>query len=75
MPTDPITRLEVCRREIDRVFGDGHASANPQLVAAVLTAATIDQAAMTIASALLVEEEPSRRPESVGIVRAGALLR
>ena len=38
--TDPISRLEVVQREVDRVFGDGHAAANPQLVAAVLAAAS-----------------------------------
>jgi hypothetical protein len=27
--SDPISRLEVCQREIDRVFGDGHAAAQP----------------------------------------------
>jgi hypothetical protein len=36
---DPMSRLEVVQREIDRVFGDGHAAANSQLVAAVLAAA------------------------------------
>ena len=36
--SDPLSRLEVCRREIDRVFGDGHAAANPRLVTAVLAA-------------------------------------
>jgi hypothetical protein len=62
--SDPISRLEVVRREIDRVFGDGHASANPQLVAAVLAAASSDWAAQLIArglqdiaAALLAEEE------------------
>jgi hypothetical protein len=28
MAADPISRLEVVRREIDRVFGDGHAAAH-----------------------------------------------
>jgi hypothetical protein len=56
------------------VFGQGHAAAHPDLVAAVLMSATIDQAAAVIAQALMVEEIDSRRPESIGIVRAGALL-
>jgi hypothetical protein len=30
--SDPINRLEVVRSEIDRVFGDGHAAAHPELV-------------------------------------------
>jgi hypothetical protein len=63
----------VARNEVDRMFGDGYAARHPDVVAAVLTCATIDQAAMVIASALLVEET-SGRPE-VGIMRAGALLR
>jgi hypothetical protein len=71
MPSDPISRLEVARNEVNRVFGDGYAAQHPDVVAAVLTCATIDQAAIVIASALLVEEE---RPE-IGIVRADALLR
>jgi hypothetical protein len=75
--SDPISRLEVCRREIDRVFGDGHAAANPQLVAAIMQSAAIDQAAMRIAAALefiaralLVEEA-----ETQHIVPARELLR
>ena len=31
---DPISRLEVVTREIDRVFGDGHPAAHPELVIA-----------------------------------------
>jgi hypothetical protein len=33
---DPISRLEVVTREIDRVFGGGHAAAHPELVIAVM---------------------------------------
>ena len=57
--SNPISRLEVCQREVDRVFGDGHAHKHPELVAAVLTCCTIDQAAAIIAAAL-VEEETGR---------------
>jgi hypothetical protein len=35
---DPISRLEVVTREIDRVFGGGHAAAHPELVIAVMNA-------------------------------------
>jgi hypothetical protein len=70
-------RLEVVRREIDRVFGAGHAAAHPVLVAAVLNAASSDWAAMRIAAALefigralLVEEE-----ETQHILPARELLR
>jgi hypothetical protein len=77
MMPDPISRLEVCRREIERVFGDGYAANHPDVVAAVLTCATIDQAVMRLSAALefigralVVEEaEPQR------IVPARELLR
>jgi hypothetical protein len=79
--SDPISRLEVVRSEIDRVFGDGHAVAHPELVIAVVNAASSDWAAQLLARslrdvavALLVEDEPGRR-ESVSIVRAHELLR
>jgi hypothetical protein len=78
--SDPISRLEVCRREIDRVFGDGHAAAHPELVAAIMQSAAIDQAAMRLSAALefigralVIEDEtmPSNGP----IVRPQALVR
>jgi hypothetical protein len=76
MTADPISRLEVVRREIDRVFGDGHAAAHPELVIAVVNAASSDWAASRlavaierVAEALLVEEEAQR------IVPAHELLR
>ena len=40
--SDPISRLEVVRREIDRVFGDGYAAAHPELVAVVMQTAASD---------------------------------
>jgi type IV pilus biogenesis protein CpaD/CtpE len=75
--SDPISRLEVCRSEIDRVFGDGHAAAaHPELVIAVVNAASSDWAASRlavaierVAEALLVEEEAQH------IVPARELLR
>jgi hypothetical protein len=45
MAADPISRLELARREIDRVFGDGHARAHPELVAVVVQSAASDWAA------------------------------
>jgi hypothetical protein len=45
MSGDPISRLEVVTREIDRVFGDGYAAAHPELVAAVMHSAASDWAA------------------------------
>ena len=34
--SDPISRLEFARREIDRVFGSGHARQHPEVVVAVM---------------------------------------
>jgi len=76
---DPLARHEVVRSEIDRVFGDGHAAANPQLVIAVMNAASSDYAAQLIAraiehvaEALLVEEEPvSTRAEKLATCAHG----
>ena len=42
--SDPISRLEFAQREIDRVFGGGHA-VRQSLVVAVLNAASSDWAA------------------------------
>ena len=33
---DPISKLELAKAELDRVFGPGHAAAHPELVAAVV---------------------------------------
>jgi hypothetical protein len=54
---------------IDRTFGDGFAREHPELVAGVLIAAGLRD----IATALLVEEETSGRPEV--ILPARELLR
>jgi hypothetical protein len=59
MATDPIARLEFAQREIDRVFGDGFAREHSDLTAAVMLSASMDWAAMTIAAALVVEDEPA----------------
>jgi type IV pilus biogenesis protein CpaD/CtpE len=75
--TDPISRLEVVQREINRVFGDGYATANPDVVSAVVQSAASDWAATRlaiaierVAEALLVEEEEQQR-----ILPAHELLR
>jgi hypothetical protein len=36
------SRLELARDEVDRVFGDGHAAAHPELVVAIVHAASSD---------------------------------
>ena len=75
--TDPISRLEVCRREIDGVFGDGYATAHPDAVTAVVQSAASDWAATRlaiaierVAAALLVEKETQQH-----LVLARELLR
>ena len=77
--TDPISRLQFARDEIDRVFGDGYAAAHPDAVAAVMTSAATDFAALTIARAIgevaaaLLEAEPAPENGS-GIMRPRRLL-
>ena len=78
--SDPISRLEVVRREIDRVFGDGYAAAHPELVAVVMQTAASDWAASRlavaierVAVALLAEDEEMQN--GAGIVRATTVMR
>jgi hypothetical protein len=52
------SRLELARDEVDRVFGDGHAAAHPELVVAIVHAASSDWAARVICAAL--EDTPRR---------------
>jgi hypothetical protein len=74
---DPIARLEFCRQEVDRVFGAGHAAANPELVATIMLTAALDFAAIRLSAAIeqvaLVLSEPL--PDDAPIVRASSLLR
>ena len=68
--SDPISRLEFARQEIDRVFGSGHARQHPEVVVAVMQTAASDWAASRLAVAIervaaaLVEpvEEPPIMP-------------
>jgi hypothetical protein len=64
MAADPISRLEVVRSEIDRVFGDGHAAAHwspPswQPRRPIGPRSLIARSLQDIAAALLVEDEPA----------------
>jgi type IV pilus biogenesis protein CpaD/CtpE len=75
--SDPISRLDVVQREVDRVFGDGYAAAHPDVVTAVVQSAASDWAATRlavaierVAEALLVEPEEAQR-----ILPARELLR
>ena len=58
MMSDPISRLELARQEIDRVSGSGHARQHPEVVVAVMQTAASDWAASRVAEALFVEESP-----------------
>jgi hypothetical protein len=49
---DPMSRLEVVRREIDRVFGDCYGAAHPELVIAVMQSAASDWAAARLGVAI-----------------------
>jgi hypothetical protein len=42
------SRLELARQEVDRVFGEGYAAAHPELVVAIVHAASSDWAARVI---------------------------
>jgi hypothetical protein len=64
MAADPISRLEVVRSEIDRVFGAGYAAAHPHVLAVTVQTAATDWAAARLAAAiervaqaLLVDDE------------------
>ena len=46
------SRLELARDEVDRVFGDDHAAAHPELIVAIVQAASSDWAARVICAAL-----------------------
>jgi hypothetical protein len=52
MADDPISRLQFAQCEIDRVFGRNFAKENPELVSAVMMAASMDFAALAIARAI-----------------------
>jgi hypothetical protein len=68
MAADPISRLEVVRSEIDRVFGAGYAAAHPDIVVVAVQTAASDWAASRlavaierVAQALLIEPEEAQR--------------
>ncbi|MGA7150687.1 MAG: hypothetical protein WBY84_04650, partial [Pseudolabrys sp.] len=50
--SDPISRLELARQEIDRVSGSGHARQHPEVVVAVMQTAASDWAASRLAVAI-----------------------
>ena len=46
---EPVSRLEMVRSEVDRLFGSGFAQGNPDLVASVMQSAASDWAAARLA--------------------------
>ena len=61
MASDPVSRLQFARDEIDRVLGPGYAAAHPEVVIAVMQSAASDYAALAIARALQdVDHRPGR---------------
>jgi hypothetical protein len=76
---DPISRLELAQRELDRVFGPDYARQHPELVASVVQSAASDWAAAHLASALrdvaraLLDDVPTELP--VNVVRSHGLVR
>jgi hypothetical protein len=76
---DPLTRLEFCKSEIDRLFGRGFSRDHPELTAAVMLSASLDfhglalaRAMRDIAGALLVEDAPA---PGDGLFRPPTILR
>jgi 3-oxoacyl-[acyl-carrier-protein] synthase III len=77
MSHDPISRLQFARDEVDRVFGEGYAAAHPDVVASVMLSASLDWAAMhlatavrDVAAALVLEEEPGAIVRPTGLLQS-----
>jgi hypothetical protein len=73
--SDPIARLEFCRAEIDRVFGQNYAADHPDVVAAVMASAASDWAASRIAVAIegvavALAEDASEQRRGLSFARA-----
>jgi hypothetical protein len=74
------SRLELARDEVDHVFGDGHAAAHPELVVAIVHAASSDWAARVICAALediagALVEGGVELPGNAGLVAARSIVR
>jgi hypothetical protein len=60
MATDPITRLQFARDEVDCTFGDGYAAAHPEVVVVVVQTAASDWAAANLARAMQLPSGKTR---------------
>jgi hypothetical protein len=76
---DPISRVELAQRELDRVFGENYALNHPQVLAATVQSASLDYAAHLlavaigdIAHALVVDDGDNGSMVDHGLVRAPA---
>jgi hypothetical protein len=67
---DPIARLEFCRQEVDRIFGGGHAAANPELVSTIMLTAALDFAAIRLSAAIEQVAMALAEPEVVPVSRS-----
>jgi hypothetical protein len=76
MKSDPISRLQFARDEVDRVFGGGYAAQHPEVLVAVMQSAASDYMAIALAQSLqqiaVALTEPADEPP---IVPARELLR
>jgi hypothetical protein len=76
---DPMSRVELAQRELDRVFGANYALNHPQVLAAVVQSAATDYAAHLLAHAIANIAHALLEPDMVdnggaNIVRAPANL-
>ena len=76
---DPISRVELAQRELDRVFGENYALNHPEVLAATVQSAALDFAALTVARAIadiahaLVVDDSDNGVDH-GLIRAPASL-
>ena len=74
--SDPLSRLQFARDEIDRVFGANYAAAHPEVVTAVMATAASDFAALAVAAALRdIAAALADEPAGVMIRAPGSLVR
>jgi hypothetical protein len=74
--SDPISRLQFARDEIDRVFGTNYAREHPEVVTAIMATAASDFAALAIAAALHdIAAALADEPAGAVMLRASGLSR
>lgn len=73
--SDPISRLQFAREEIDRVFAANYAREHPEVVTTVMATAASDFAALTLASALYAIAAALADEPAAVMLRAPGLVR